>query len=145
MPHCRQTVSATYAEPKQATKKNHLVFLKLKNSRANIPAANGVPNTPANPALMPIQVNSLCSCLFKLNHLFIWLEILAPIWTAVPSRPAAPPPKCVSKVPKKTSGVNKKGIVSLCAGPLSFSISCSLKNERMINAFPFPKSGLDLV
>ncbi len=35
--------------------------------------------------------------------------MLPPIWTAVPSRPAEPPKRCVRTVPISTSGVIRKG------------------------------------
>ena len=70
-------------------------FLMRSISTAKITAATGVPNTAANPAAIP-QINKIWVCAaVNFSHLANCEARLPPICTAVPSRPAEPPNKCV--------------------------------------------------
>ena len=82
-------------------------------SNAKIAPANGVPKTDAKPALIPAISTIFLSILFSLKSFVNWSAIAPPTCTAVPSRPAEPPNKCVRTVPKKTKGAILKGITFL--------------------------------
>ena len=78
-----------------------------------IAPASGVPNTDANPALMPAISKIRLSCAASLSGRDSWSASEAPVCIAVPSRPAEPPNTCVTNVPIRISGVIRIGIVAL--------------------------------
>ena len=90
----------------------------VSTSMAKAVAANGVRNSPAKPADMPVisirrGASSTCSSLPTR------CDIAAPSCTATPSLPALPPKRCVSQVAHMTKGTRRSGISSLFACPAS--------------------------
>jgi hypothetical protein len=73
---------------------------------------SGVPKTEPKPALMPAISRMRRWCGASRSGLESWSASEAPVWIAVPSRPAEPPNRCVRKVPTRTSGVIRSGITS---------------------------------
>lgn len=76
---------------------------------AKIAPVSGVPKTAPNPAAIPHISRVRVSIASSRRERARVLEMLPPIWTAVPSRPADPPNKCVATVPIKTSGAIRLG------------------------------------
>ena len=90
-----------------------LILPKTKTSSAKIPPASGVPKTEAKPALIPAIRTIFRSRLESLNNLVKRSATAPPTCTAVPSRPAEPPNKCVKIVPKSTRGAILNGMIFL--------------------------------
>ena len=80
-------------------------------SMAKIAPVNGVPNTAPKPAATPANNMVFTSFSSSFNHLANSCATLPPICTAVPSRPAEPPNKCVKTVVDKTRGVDSHASV----------------------------------
>ncbi len=72
--------------------------------------ASGVPKTEAKPALMPDMSRTRRSRGFMRKGRASWSASEAPVWMAVPSRPAEPPKRWVRKVPRRISGVMRSGM-----------------------------------
>lgn len=98
---------------------SYLILPIELTSNPNIVPAIGVPNTTPKPLLTPLVIIIVKSNLFKFSISPILAQILVPICTPVPSRPADPPHKCVIKVQKNTKGSILNGICPLASFILS--------------------------
>jgi hypothetical protein len=79
----------------------------------------GVPNTEPKPPATPAASSRRRVARETFRRCASQSVKLAPICTAVPSRPALPPNKCVSTVPISTIGAIRSGI----SGPSSWMVS----------------------
>ena len=76
----------------------------LMTTMANTVAVRGVPNRAVKKAAMPAMVAVRMSRSSRWNSRPVWKPMVPPIWRAAPSRPAEPPHRWVSTVPRKMAG-----------------------------------------
>ena len=79
----------------------------LTTSTAKTQAAIGVPNTAAKTAPMPHIVRICRSRSLRRNSRPKSVAMLPPSCKAAPSRPAEPPSRCVTTVPRKIAGASR--------------------------------------
>ncbi len=110
MPHAWHVQSPVTAAMNAGSSASYSMRPIISTSSANTAPASGVPNTAPNPAAIPainkIRIRLDSSPAQRQNA----LAMLPPICTAVPSRPAEPPNKCVTSVPSKINGAIRRGI-----------------------------------
>ena len=102
-------MSASKLAIRQGSSALYFILPIATTSIAKIAPVTGVPKTAPNPAATPHISKMLLSLSFKASHLENKEAILPPICTAVPSRPADPPNKCVTRVATKTIGAMRTG------------------------------------
>ena len=107
--------------------------------------ASGVPNTDANPALMPAIRTMRRSSIWSLNTWVSWSASAPPICTAVPSRPTEAPNRCETTVPPSTSGAIRSGMTFFGSWISSISrllpASTALPKRRYSQPTANPASG----
>ena len=119
MPSPRVTRSPTSDATSAGTSAPYSIRPSTTNSRPKTAPAMGVPKTDPKPPATPAASSCRRSGAASRRRCESQSVRLAPICTAVPSRPALPPKRCVSTVPPRTSGAMRKGI----SGPSSWMVS----------------------
>ena len=109
MPYIEHTISAITAAISAGKRASYLMRPMDNTSNAKIAPAMGVPKTAPKPAATPVISRMRRSSLLSFISLPSQFEMLPPICTAVPSRPADPPKRCVKTVANNTSGAMRKG------------------------------------
>jgi hypothetical protein len=102
------------------------------NSRPNTAPASGVPNTEPKPPATPAASSAAQGRRPAFSRCETQSLRLAPICTAVPSRPALPPNRCVSTVPISTIGAIRSG----SSGPSSWMVSITRLLPPLIGCLP---------
>jgi hypothetical protein len=103
-------VKAANPAIKEGSKTSYIIIPTIRTSTPNIAPEIGVPNTAANPALIP-QITIFFLCSFEnLNKSAIKDAAPAPICAAGPSLPAEPPAKIVITVAISFIGITKISI-----------------------------------
>ncbi len=139
-PHARAVMSPTTEATSTGKSESTEKFPTVGTSSANTTPANGVPKTEPNPPAIPAR-RSLRRTSPRAPIASPTISAkLAPICTAVPSRPALPPKRCVSNVPASTSGAIRFGTRLLSSKVASITRSMPPREGLPMRSYTKPIS-----